>query len=624
MPQSTSSIFFRATGDFGRAWRQLLITDIVFRAVAFVLLTPVMGLLLRLFVATTGRSVVADTDLVSFFVHPIGIAALVVMGAVSLAIVGFGQAGLMIVGFGAAHGRAVRCGEALAHVASRWRSILALTTRIVARALLIAAPFLAAAGLVFVWLLGERDIYFYISTKPPELWLAAGLIGSIVLAGGLALGYVALGWLLALPVMMFEDARPADALAVAGDRVAGRRTTTAFLLVGWLLLGMVLSSVAAAAVIVLGHVAAALVGPDSSLLLVAAGAMLLFWGVANFVSTFVSAAASALLLVGLYSETREEGPQHGAPERDPAALDARRSWTPTRTQLVVGLVAAVAASALVGVIFLQGVSGDSDALVTAHRGASAWAPENTLAAVERAIVDGADFVEIDVQETVDGRVVVFHDDGFKRLAGIDLNIWDATYAELQDIDVGSWFAPEFADQRVPSLERLLETARGRIKVNIELKYYGHEVRLEDRVVEIVEEMGMASEIVIMTFDYDVVQDLKARRPEWEIGLLSAVALGDLTRANADFFAVSTRMATPAFVRAARRAGKGVKVWTVNDPVTAFAMIARGVDDLIADDPVMIRNVLRRHAEMSEVERLIADIAILIGALAIDDDEDGDG
>ena len=167
-------------------------------------------------------------------------------------------------------------------------------------------------------------------------------------------------------------------------------------------------------------------------------------------------------------------------------------------------------------------------------------------------------------------------------------------------------------------------SRGEIKVNIELKYYGHEVRLEDRVVEIVEEMGMESEVVIMTFDYDVVQDLKARRPEWKIGLLSAVALGDLTRANADFFAVSTRMATPAFVRAARRAGKGVKVWTVNDPVTAFAMIARGVDDLIADDPAMIRRVLQGHAEMNEVERLIADIAILTGALAIDDDEDSDG
>ena len=105
-------------------------------------------------------------------------------------------------------------------------------------------------------------------------------------------------------------------------------------------------------------------------------------------------------------------------------------------QLGGGLVAAVAASALVGVIFLQGVSGDSDALVTAHRGASAWAPENTLAAVERAIVDGADFVEIDVQETVDGRVVVFHDDGFKRLAGLDLNIWDATYAQLHFLGEG--------------------------------------------------------------------------------------------------------------------------------------------------------------------------------------------
>ena len=616
-----ASIFTSAARDFRRAWWHLLVTDVVFRVVAFVLLAPLAGLLLRFFVSTSGSAVVADTDLVSFFLHPIGIATVIVMGSVGLAIFGFEQAGLMAVGFGASHGRGLGYRGALRHVADRWRSILAVTTQIVMRALLIALPFLAVSGLVFVWLLTERDIYYYVSTQPSEFWLAVGLIGATLLAGALVLGYVALGWLLAFPAMMFEGLSPVAALSAAGERIEGHRKSAGLLLLGWITLGAALSLAATALMILLGKLAATFVSGSGSTLVVIAGGMLLLWGGTNFAATFVSSAAGALLWVGLYSETGGAADE-GAWARDLDALDERPSRTLPAARLAGAMVFAVVAAAIVGVLSIQGVSGESDAQVVAHRGAATWAPENTLAAVERAIADGADFVEIDVQETADGRVVVFHDDSFKRLAGLDLNIWDATWEQLQDVDIGSWFAPEFADQRVPSLEQVLEMARGNVKVNIELKYYGHEVRLEDRVVEIVDEMEMGSEIVVMTFDYAVVQDLMARRPEWKIGLLSAVAVGDLSRVDADFLAVSNRMATSAFVRAAHGAGKDVMVWTVYDPVTAFAMIARGADALIADDPAMIRRVLRQHAEMSEVERLIADIAILTGVLAIDDDEGG--
>ena len=79
-----------------------------------------------------------------------------------------------------------------------------------------------------------------------------------------------------------------------------------------------------------------------------------------------------------------------------------------------------------------------------------------MAAIERAIEDGADFVEIDVQETADGAVVVAHDSDFMKLAGVNLKIWDATMADLQEIDVGSWFSPEFKDERVPTLGQVLD------------------------------------------------------------------------------------------------------------------------------------------------------------------------
>ena len=117
------------------------------------------------------------------------------------------------------------------------------------------------------------------------------------------------------------------------------------------------------------------------------------------------------------------------------------------------------------------------------------APENTLAAVEVALAAATDWVEIDVQETADGEVVVLHDSDLKKVAGVDLKIWDATWEDLQEIDVGSFFSPEFSDQRVPKLEEVLALCRGRAGVVIELKYYGHQVRLEERVAEIVDRIG---------------------------------------------------------------------------------------------------------------------------------------
>ena len=171
-------------------------------------------------------------------------------------------------------------------------------------------------------------------------------------------------------------------------------------------------------------------------------------------------------------------------------------------------------------------------------GSSAAAPENTMAAVRQALVDRADWVEIDVQETADGHVVLFHDSDFMKLAGVDLKIWDATLADLKDIDVGSWFGPDFKDERVPTLDEVLKECKGKAGVNIELKYYGHDEQLEQRVAEIVEANGMQDHVVFMSLKQDAVKKMKSLRPQWKVGLLMSVSAGDLKNIHADFLAVN--------------------------------------------------------------------------------------
>jgi glycerophosphoryl diester phosphodiesterase len=284
----------------------------------------------------------------------------------------------------------------------------------------------------------------------------------------------------------------------------------------------------------------------------------------------------------------------------------------TRKRVLIGALTGVALSTAVGLGAMYGVQSEDRAQIIAHRGASAAAPENTMAAVKQAIADKADWVEIDVQETADDVVVVFHDSDFMKIANLNLKIWDATIAELAKIDIGSSFDARFKNERVPMLRQVLAESKGKIGVIIELKYYGHDQQLEQRVADIVESEGMQSDIMLMSLKRDKVRKMKALRPMWEVGLLTSAAVGDLTNAKADFLAVNTGLASRKFIRSAHESGKEVLVWTVNDVPTMSTMIGRGVDGLITDEPAVARTVLQHRANMSPLGRLLLGLAGILG------------
>jgi glycerophosphoryl diester phosphodiesterase len=610
-------LFSRVFRDFRLTWPQLLTTDLAYKLVAFVLLTPLVSLALRVFVSTSGSAVLADTDILFFVLSPIGLVALVVVAAVSLAIVGLEQACLMVIGFGATRDTRVGLTQALWYGARHAVSVLHLTSRIVLRVLLIAAPFLAAGGIVYLALVSKHDINYYLAEKPPIFWLAALAVGALLLVMTVLLVRRLVGWAFALPLLLFENVGASRALATSEERTKGHRWVVAVGLVSWAVATAALSALALGTVGLLGRWIGPSVAGWIGILIFVIGGLLLLWGAANLIISLVSASAFALLIVRLYHrfgaspvETEAKLSQSFVPE----SLEAGTGWVISRRTLLWSLAAAVVVAALLGVFLVRSIRLQDDVTVTAHRGASGAAPENTLAAMERAIADGADFVEVDVQETADGEVVVIHDSDLKKIGGVDLKIWDATYEQLQGIDVGSWFAPEFRTERVPKLEQVLELCKGRIRVNIELKYYGHDERLEERMVEIVETAGMQSDIVVMSLKRDAVEKVQNMRPDWSIGLLTATVVGDLTAVDVDFLAVNTGLATPDFVRRAHESGKEVLVWTVNDPINMSRMISRGVDSIITDEPALLRTVLERRANFSSVERLMVEAAFLLGVV----------
>ncbi len=598
-----------AASDFVRSWKRLLVTDLAFKVVYLALLAPISGLVLRGFLWTQGTTVVADEEILWVALSPIGLAGLALLAAVGIVILALELACLAAIGHGTVHDVRVGAADALRFVSGAVGKVFGVVLRVVGLSLLLAAPFLAAAALVFLVLLTDFDIYFYLNARPPVFWMAAGLIAAILVAGLAVLVPRLVSWLLALPLVLFEETAAARALAASAARTRGDRKLLALLLAAWAGLSLGAAAVVFGALRLAGvWLLTPLRDARPEVLLPLVGTLVLAWLAANEIVSLLSRGGLALLMVRAHDRS---SPSSSAAIGTSAAVVPAVN-RPPRRRLLAGLIAVAVAGTLIGVYLLNTVRIDTDVDIIAHRGAAAVAPENTLAAIERAIADGADWVEIDVLETADGEVVVFHDRDLKRITGLDLDIADATWEELRVIDVGSWFAAEFADERIPRLADVLELCRSRIGVVIELKYFGRQERLEERVARIVEEAGVVDEIVIMSLDQGGIRKMRSLRPDWRLGLIVAVAIGDLNTLDADFLAVNVNLATPLFLRSATAAGRDVYVWPIYEELEKARMIGRGADGLITNDPAAGRRVLAALAEMEPLERLLLDAALWMG------------
>lgn len=609
MSQSNGSLVGAIVHDLRLSWRELALTDVLYKLITFTLLTPVVTILFQGFLWMSGRAVLADEDILRFVATPLGLTSLIVIGAVVIAILALEYTALMVIVAGARRQRRVTVVQSLRFTATRALPVLLLTGRIVAWSLLLLAPFLAAAAGVYFTLLDRYDINYYLAVQPPEFWTALGLGGLIAGTLTVVALQAATTWMFALPLLVLEKISPKEALGASRQRTRGYRWRILLWICGWGLSSILLAGLLSGATEWIGRAVINRADGSLTLLLFSAGSVLTLWGAANLSLLLASNAAFAALLSNL-AASAGIGRDFDLSRLD--HISTRKRLLTVQMALPAALIGALLASA-VGIVVFSRVQVEDYTEITAHRGASEAAPENTMAAVRGAIEEGADWVEIDVQETADGEVVLMHDSDFKKIAGNAVKIWEVTAEELGDLDIGSWFGPEFANERVPTLDRVLDECKGRIRVNIELKHYGRGQAFEERVIDLVERKGMVDQIVIMSLQHSSVDKVRTLRPGWKVGLLTAVAFGNLRRTDADFLAVPFRVATRSFIRSAHRAGKEVHVWTVNDTVTMSTMMSRGVDNLITDRPALARSVLDQRAEMNSVERLLVELARLFKA-----------
>jgi glycerophosphoryl diester phosphodiesterase len=232
--------------------------------------------------------------------------------------------------------------------------------------------------------------------------------------------------------------------------------------------------------------------------------------------------------------------------------------------------------------------GRGTVLVIAHRGASGYAPENTLAAFRRAVALGANFIETDLQLSRDARFVAIHDDSVDRTTNGKGRVHDLTLPELRRLDAGSWFGSEFASEQVPTLEEILDFSKKHdVVFYLELKP-GATWGGEHALVGALRESGEIPRTVVISFNAPILEKLRQIEPTLMTGLLYE---GDLDRpvekaidVGARQLAVRGDLVTPALLADARKRDLQVVCWTVNHPAHMRMLVEAGVDGIMSDYP----------------------------------------
>nr|MBC7245729.1 glycerophosphodiester phosphodiesterase [Chloroflexota bacterium] len=222
-----------------------------------------------------------------------------------------------------------------------------------------------------------------------------------------------------------------------------------------------------------------------------------------------------------------------------------------------------------------------------HRGAPKAAPENTIASFQKACEMGADGVELDIMLCADGEPVVIHDFSVERTTDGHGRVRELTLAQLKALDAGSWFSPEFAGERIPTLREVVAWAGDDILLNIELK--STSIRgdgLEEKVISIVREYRLEQHVVLSSFNPFALRRVKQLAPDLHTGLLYADDLPIYLRrawlrpmAHPDALHPHYAMVTNDYLLWARRKGYRVNVWTP-DPVSDWQYLIRQKVDMI--------------------------------------------
>lgn len=594
--------------------RPLIVYHLFFTLLASLLLLPAVAWSLTRLLGQFGRPVITNAELIDILMSAGGALWLLAAIGLTFLVLYLQQAGMILVAARPRDNHVRLAFEALWWTLRRLPQLAALVVVQVGSHLLLVIPVAFAIAWLYGTFLGGLDPYYVQRVRPPALWqfLAIGLPLVVVWAAIAATLYFR--WILALPLVALEGLWPRQALKRSHRLTHGRKGPIALAVIALLLVIIALPLVAT---LLFDRLFTPMLWwlPERNAVLVPATlAYLTAYVLVTLAITFVGIAANALLSACLTLRLAHREPRPAPPPK--GVHPGRLAWA-----LEIGVIAFALSQAW---LIVNSFELRDEVANIAHRGSSMAAPENTLAAVERAIQDGADYVEIDVRLTADDEVVLYHDRSLTRLTGDPRNLGELTREELAVFDVGSWFGDAFQGERIPGLDETLAAVRGRNALMIDMKPDpGREVALVEGVIAALREesarrqachdeaadaeasaacgsVDVVGETRVATMSAALVEEIRAREPELKVTLLAQLILpGTLDRRGFDALGLRHNRITDNEIRLARHYGYEVHAWTINDRARMSQLIDLGVDAIITDRPELLAELLDDRRELGD-------------------------
>ncbi len=572
--------------------RPLLAFHLYFALLSVLLLAPFSAWLLAALVHLSGSGMIGNEELVLFALNPVGVLWLLISLTLAAMFIFVQHAGMMLIATRDASGKFHTAAGALWCVAKRLGFLLKLSGLQVAVHLLLLAPMVLLVAWSFQQLLADYDIYYVLTAYPSEFWqflaiLAFASVGVVAVNGSLYLR-----WVLALPAMLIEDLKPIAALKRSAELTFGARRKIAM---------TVLTIAGAVAMIpfavslffdALGWGIFQVLPEQHVVVLTVLAALLFGYALLNLIAGFFGVSVNSLLILKLYHR-RCQRKRGVTIDNEPRHVG----------YFAIGIEAVLVIFAVVQVaIALQVFAPRDEVMNIAHRGNSWNAPENTLVAIERAINEGANYIEVDVRHTADGSLILLHDRDLLRIAGDSRAIWDVHSRELENIDAGGWFASDFRGERIPTLAQAVELVRGRAGLYIEIKGAPQMPELVAKTLAELEALDFLEESVIASLSAHDLLQAQEIHPDIRTSLLVHTSVGRVEGQPFTALALRDALVTPSRLSSVRRYGHELHVWTLNDAASMARMVDLGVDGIITDRPDVLAAVLAERAEMNALER----------------------
>ncbi|MBJ7947518.1 MULTISPECIES: glycerophosphoryl diester phosphodiesterase membrane domain-containing protein [Bacillus] len=575
------------------AFWNVLTFQLAYKLLAAIVFVPLFGIIFNKLLYFGGYANATNDELLAFLKTPYGILAIVILSLLALFLIFTEFAVLIIISYFAHKRQKVKL-----------RPILYKTVTYLPTLFTYCLPGFILYAVVLLPLLNMG----YETALIPQIQIPNFITGELFKTTMGQVGYYTffavvaylnLRWIFVLPIVVLEQKPFRTAARKSAALVKESFFKVLFFLVGFFI------SIGIVYILFFGIYLLCLWGvyeftnPEGTFALLAESTISVFLTSTLYLFSFIVTPFYIMAITRLYLQKvpvedvlLEEGLDYSKTKADKCFFQKHR-WK-FISVYIVGIITAGMVVAFI-VTFIS--NSYKEPIIMAHRGYISKGVENTKEAVQGAIDAKADYAEIDVLQTKDGELAVIHDLKLKRLANANVHVSDLTMDELRQLTLSQ---DGFSGQ-ISTLDEIIKLAKGKIKLNIEVKLHGGEKDFVNKVLKAIKDNEFEKQCVIQTLHYPLIKEFKRANSDIKVGYILYASRANLKNVKADFYVAEEYMLNKKLVKEARKLNKPIYVWTVNDMESLKAYYKLNVDGIITDYPKDARETIKELKEQEAEE-----------------------